>query len=622
MSLLIRWYEILNLLLTQKTISLENLEDHLNLSSATVKKSIDLLNQEIAPYAEIIEQSSSYFLKIYDYEKFDLIKTGSLKKQADYNSTTKRKAFLLSKLLASKTPLTILDFAELLDVSKGTVSNDLKSLKQDLSHYDINVISIQNKGIDIAGSELDLRLAYINYALDFFNYTYIDQVLIDFIINLGDQYKIKKRNILLLIKSLETSLFRLRNQHFLQAAIPYYSADILDHPFFEEFFAFIENHEKYTLSNFEKSFLTYPLNVDDSGIIRDCVDINKALIEDMSRQVLTKINQVFLLEIPQDSFVSLLGNHLYYLVHRAVFKYKLDDLFHGEIQKKYPFSYSLAKYASEEISEYLDLVIDPIEIDYLTFYFELIIREFSLNQAKKIAIICNTGYATAGMIKHQIQNVVGHDIEIVQFSEEDYYEEDLTDFLTIITMIPLSKIPNNIPTIRISNIFNDEYLSREWQRIIKQTLVFPKYTHFDLQPLPAEAEQTYEEHLSQMVGSLQETYQISADMLARLKSKYHDASLLFGSGIAFPHEVDPNINQLILSVGVLPQSIEIENERIELIILLIIPENILDYEEHDLLDIYDLIFEIAQNEEIKENIKACQTKEDLIKYLQRRGYIQ
>jgi len=174
MAFVNRWYQILDLLITHKDISIIDLQKKLSSSSKTVKSSIDLLNEELIGIAKIVQRKKSYSIEVEDAEEFELILAGKLKKETDFNSASKRVAFILKQLIEEKSFILIDDLSEALGISRSTVYNDFRMLKKLLKPFDTEVVGTPHRGIQIKGSEFNLRLLYIYYVQDYFYENYLE----------------------------------------------------------------------------------------------------------------------------------------------------------------------------------------------------------------------------------------------------------------------------------------------------------------------------------------------------------------------------------------------------------------------------------------------------------------
>ena len=63
MTLVNRWYQILQLLYFNHEVTIDKLRDQLNVTNQTIKKSIELLNNEINPIAEIVQKEKFSSMK-------------------------------------------------------------------------------------------------------------------------------------------------------------------------------------------------------------------------------------------------------------------------------------------------------------------------------------------------------------------------------------------------------------------------------------------------------------------------------------------------------------------------------------------------------------------------------
>ena len=120
MTLVNRWYQLLKLLVTHKKVSIQEVQKEIKTSNQTIKKDIGELNEEIAGIAKIIQKNKHFELEIYDFDFFDEIMQGKLKTASDFNSASKRIAYLLNRLIETEDFLRMDDLSEEVGVSRGT----------------------------------------------------------------------------------------------------------------------------------------------------------------------------------------------------------------------------------------------------------------------------------------------------------------------------------------------------------------------------------------------------------------------------------------------------------------------------------------------------------------------
>ena len=160
MTLVNRWYKIIDILVAQHKVEIDTLIQELDISQQTLLKSVAQLNDILDNDVEIVQKKNLLELRVYDYSRLESILGGSLRKTSDFNSSTKRIAYIIKRLVDSIKPLIIDDLAEEISVSRGTINKDLKIVKQIAKDFSLEILSKPNRGIEISGEELNLRLIY------------------------------------------------------------------------------------------------------------------------------------------------------------------------------------------------------------------------------------------------------------------------------------------------------------------------------------------------------------------------------------------------------------------------------------------------------------------------------
>ena len=135
------------------------------------------MKEELAGIAKIIQKNKHFELEIYDFDFFDEIMQGKLKTARDFNSASKRIAYLLNRLIETEDFLRMDDLSEEVGVSRGTVVKDLKTLKEMINDFDEKITGTPNKGLRIIGDELELRLLLFYFVSPYFSETKTEQVL-------------------------------------------------------------------------------------------------------------------------------------------------------------------------------------------------------------------------------------------------------------------------------------------------------------------------------------------------------------------------------------------------------------------------------------------------------------
>lgn len=400
----------------------------MHLTPYTIKNNIKLLNNELQGIAWIQESSKSYYIEIKDFKQLDKVMAGSFKKESDFNSSSKRVAYIIRELFLKGNYKVIADFAEELSVSRNTVNNDLKTARNQLKEYEVRIDSTTGKGIRLIGAPLDIRLAYINLVQDYFEYFFISESTVNQIYHITSNYNLDNKTVELLIKAVDATLGAIERGYSLEKPIPFYNNAIEDSSLFEEIVYIIENNYNISLSQYEKDFLNYPLNLNNIHRVDRNYKANQNYLLTIFNNMVEKIEESFVIDIDRETLFNEIYNHLYHLINRTIFHVRPKEMFFGEVEEEYPFSYEVAKVAIQSIEDDINHQIDSTEIDFLTLYFEMILRDTKKSRSLNIAIISNSGLGTANIIRSQIDSVVGKGTRFTHFTEIEYLKEDLTDF--------------------------------------------------------------------------------------------------------------------------------------------------------------------------------------------------
>lgn len=619
MALVNRWYRILDTLAAQHSVTLEDLRTDLNVSMHTLQKSIEQLNDLLDADVQIRQKDNRLFLEVYDYARLEDIMAGSLRKESDFNSASKRCSYLIKQLIQSTSPLLIDDLAESIGVSRTTINKDLKQVKNLASAYNITIIGKPNHGLEIVGEELNLRLFYIHYVYSYFDSDTLTDETLCFLENLYAEFRIPRKTQELLTKVISITIARIKRGKPLEDFIKYYTNGVKQSSFAEALVYHIEMVYQISLSQYEQDFLVFPLNTQ----FIDGLTYAQTQIKDLQtlyHRLVKRIKETLLLTFDEERLFAEIHTHLRFLINRLIFRVQINDIFHGEIQQKYPLAFEMAKVAGEELKGYFGYQMEQSEMSYLALYFEMILHENELvsdGQKRKIAVVCTTGRGTANMIYRQLIRVLGHDIEIVQYSEEGFNPRADDDYFAIFTTIPLKFDKLKSPVIHITNLFNDQWLREEWQRL--------KHYHqkelktINLQFVRLSKSASYKDYLRQMTDLLEDKKLVDGDFGRRILEREEKQSTVFGSGIAFPHTVNQLQGKTILMLGLLEEGLALKNEMMEFIFLVAIPQEIEPHMESELLELYDDIFRIAGDDELKEELRKVKTEADFIALTRQKG---
>ncbi|MGT2774559.1 BglG family transcription antiterminator [Streptococcus hyovaginalis] len=621
MAIINRWYQILNSLVRQPHLPIGQIQKELGISHKTLLNTIDQLNDVLNNDALIKIDNNYLYLQVLDYQRFEDILTGSLRKKSDFNSSSKRASFIIKQLIQSSVPILIDDLAEKVGVSRTTINKDLKKVKDLAKDYQIKISGRPNIGITAEGEELELRLLYCHNVYSYFDITNLTIESREFLKLIYQKYNLPLHIQELLSKVIDISILRLKEHQTLDQPIPYFCNGLKYSDIVEEIVSHIELTYHISLSQYEQDFLSFPLNIQ----YIDSLDYQKSsndIVLNIFDQMICQIKESFDLRINIDKLFIDIHTHLKFLINRLMFHSQASDLFYGEIKKKYPLAYQLASKASTILENLFNYPIESSEISYLALYFEMGLREIdnSLSyEQRKIAVVCTTGRGTATMINRQLRRVLGNEIVIDQYSEETFNPNKAERYSAIFTTIPLKLQHLSTPVIQITNLFDDHWLRNQWEEANewKQN----KFQWIESKLMYLTIQNHYFDYLSEMSNFLYQEEDVDIAFYQRILKREEKQSTIFGNNIAFPHTTHPN-SKVIFLVGILEEPYESELGKVDFIFMLAIPDKVNSQIESELLSLYDDIFRIANNSDLKKELKSIKTIEAFHSLIQDKGVLE
>lgn len=488
----IRYVEILNLLINSGAdLNVEDLANRFGVSKRMIRYDIDEINRylrenQITEIDKKPNSSLKFILSKEEKEKVEkLINTINIKSYIF--STEERVGILLYELLNSNKEYTYSEFQEKLSISKTTLVNDIKKVKEWLNKYNIQIIKVSNKGLKIQGNESDIRKAIISLLIDNSNYNIIETLekiynnennsilvsLKNLDINKENMEYIKE-----LVKDLEKDFGVFSEEDFLNLVIAvfviinragrmpiskenknlssnykreYEAASKVSDKIKEKFSIILGNEE---INMIASRILSGSKNEGDLFESKDYFDACY-----IAGKIMDNLRLSFGKEFEMDnnlfeSFISHLKSLIFRLKYNVVSKNPILET----IISNYKNGFKLVKEATNFIKDKFEYILSDDEIGYIVMYIEATIeknKKDEIGRTKNILIACSAGFATGRLLEAKIKgsfdvNIVGvtsiHNISSLLDSEEkvDY----------IISPVDINE-NYNVPSIKVSSILND-----------------------------------------------------------------------------------------------------------------------------------------------------------------------
>ena len=488
----IRYIEILNILINAKSeASVEELAKKLGVSKRMIRYDIDEINRYLREnnITEIDKKPNSPLKFSISKEEKEKVKNllNTINIKSYIFSTEERVGILLYELLNSNKECTYSEFQEKLLISKTTLVNDIKKVKEWLKKYNIEIIKVANKGFKIQGDERDIRKAIISLLIDSSKYNIIDTLekiynnennsILGSIKNLD----INKNNmdyIKELIKDLEKDFGVFSDEDFLNLVIAIFviinragrmpiskENGSLSSNYKKEYEAALKISDKIKekfsidLGNEEVSMIASKIlsGSKNQGDIFQSRDYFDACY--IAGKIMDNLRLTFGKEFRMDNnlFESFI-NHLKSLIFRLKYNIISRNPILDTIISSYKNEFTLVKEATAFIKDKFGYILSDDELGYIVMYIEATIEKNRKNERvgiKNILIACSAGFATGRLLEAKIKgsfnvNIVGvtsiHNISTL-------LKEEKIDY--IISTVDISD-NYNLPIIKVSPILKDD----------------------------------------------------------------------------------------------------------------------------------------------------------------------
>ena len=460
--------------------SIEIASKELNISERTIRYRIKNLNE------------SSYFKDNLIYIEKKIIKFKGnlsflkliLEKEEYICGSEERIELILLLLLFNSDGYKAEKILEILNISRSTLKQDLKIVRNILKENKIELISKANKGLIINGEELEIRKLILDKLRSYFVIKneklelleslnlirrkiieeYIDQNSIEKVTKFFRKIKIDLKKkisdeafqiifiyILITLKRFEEDfkLVRCQNTQFIKSTEDYkvikQNIRILENKFLK-----ITEEEIIKITEFILGAHTYNFKYsfyENWILIEKFID---NLISEMSKEM--KINFI------EDKILREgLINHIVPTIYRLKNNLELQESIAEEIKEKYPFYYRNIKKFIKEIENYIGKDFSENEIAFLVVHFILSLKrnEEKVRNHKKIVIVCGLGYGTSNLLKQEIEDLFDIEVlDIIPLNNISNIKSLNADY--VISTVDIDKEKLEIPVIKVNAFLKKE----------------------------------------------------------------------------------------------------------------------------------------------------------------------
>lgn len=620
---------ILNSLSTDQFISSQEIALEVGKSDKTVRAKIKDLNEILAHNGAhiITKMGLGYQLVVNNERQFHEF----MKKYNGSNDSSQNLRKLIHCFLGTSEYLKADDLAEMLYVSKSTLTKYLNEFRVYLRQYDLEIESRPHYGLKILGSEFNLRrFIASNFAqdysqdydevqndgsFDYSEYTALHTLVSQIVIKEVEDYGINMSDAVLqsVISHISIAILRIRTNSLIELSSELSVIDGNDRHY-RMVQSIMKKISKRLDVNFPDQEIAYiSMHFMSKKVIgRDQIDKIPQEINALIDTILLKISVERHVDLSNDlDLRTMLGLHIVPLIHRLRFGTYLKNPILDDVKLACIAGYDLAIIASEVIEDYVGETLHDHEISYLAMHFDV-----ALNQnreqiyLKNILVVCSSGRASGQLLKHRFYQHFSQyikQIDVCDIHEIDAFEQEM-HYDYIFTTVPLDR-KTNAPMFEFEFFLNQEsvhaietILTRKSgamhvMDVFKESMFFVN-----------EAPLTKEAVLNDLITRITQHAKLPKNFRALVWERER-----FSTTDVLPHIAIPHPNRLVsddsfVACMVLDKPINWGNHEVSILFLPCLSKE--DSEKYAF--IYDWIIKLSNSKETILNIQNNKTYESLV----------
>ncbi|WP_158282220.1 BglG family transcription antiterminator [Salipaludibacillus keqinensis] len=625
---------IKKLLEVKEPITSSELAASLLVSSKTVRNDIKVLNQQLKVIDARIESYRGKGYQLFTennkgIQEF-LENHSDIKREDIPSKHEERVRFLMERLLFNSDYIKVEDLADTLYISRSTLQNELKTIREILKKYHLNIEQKPHYGIRVIGNEAQIRFCISEYIFnqkstfagnseDWLQILPNEELktIQDITLAKLREHKTMISDISLqnLITHIAIACKRIREDYSIQMV----QDEMLElekqekYKVATEIVRDIESSLKVKFSKYEVAYVTIHLQgtkLANSNLKNEEVTslINDE-ITDVVTEMIKRIDDKFNLHIHQDEDLPVeLSLHLKPAINRYKYNMNIRNPMLEDIKAKYPLSFEAALIGKEVLSEKLNIKIDENEVGYLALHIEVAQERQKKNTeyVPRCLIVCASGLGSAQLLKYKLQTTFGDQLIIMGTTEyHNLSNQSLHNIDFIISTIPIrEEMP--IPVKTVSTILSDTDLINLEKVISQENFTVETYLREEYTFLNKDF-QHHEEVIKFICNKLTEADEVDDTYLDSVLKRENYSPTSFGNLVAIPHPLDPQTDDTFWSIITLKKPILWIDKPVQFVVLLNIAKN----NQANLKPMYTSLMQLLDDRNKVTGFLQCKTFDQL-----------
>lgn len=570
-------YEIIQFLYQNSTyVIADDLARHLDVSTRTIQRYVDTINDELRDHAIEIQSSRGIGYKLLGNRI--IIERWLLQHRYIMEHQEERLNEMILCLL-NEEYITIDKIAEKLNFSTSTLNKVTLEIKEILKKYDVTLLSRPHHGLHVEGKEVNIRTLLSDYGFQIHNqrlyvklhnineqeYEQMEHIVISYLHK--NNIVIADRDINDLLARVVICISRCKQKKYIenlpiQKNVRHHNFDVI-YSILNQISQTLQvelSDDEYNYVSIYSGFIIYNFNPETLFVEQD--------IHSFVICALQEISMVSGIDFTgQEHIINSLSAHLKILLTRINKNVTLKNPLLQQIKSNYAMEMNYAIYLAKKIEETYDVHICEDELGYLAMYFGA--AKMKQNHFKRVVILCNYGVGTAQLIGERIKQEF-RELEVVGIYPIHYLELAIAqDIDLIVSTIQIEGYTGKKPLLVVDNLLAIDSLAKikeilygkdhDMDNLIK---IFHPNAWYHIQAT------NRDEAITKLgVHMIQQNF-INQEVVNSIHEREHISSTDIGNMVAIPHTIFTQDFPSTIAVGILNKPILWDKERVQLVFMI------------------------------------------------------
>lgn len=621
-------------------ITAKSLSEMFGVSTKTIYKDIDKINEYFEEYGIEIEKFPRKGIRIDDKfksKKIDLILSDiDSKKSLDNQSIEYRQDYLFKEILLKRKKLNIDVYEDNTFISEGSARRDIKKLEKEISSKKLHLINEKGRYF-VSGDESRIRKVikeYLTSLIDDSNFEDIKTLSRFFcketilncknIINeLGKKYDydLSKRYFNTLLIDLLVQI----NMIDLGFILNDYKASIkFDINHFEAYFYAREILSKILGS--KKEIPSQEIEALSYTLLASGFKINNAgynlRLDKSVRNFIKKVSNILDIDLTHDEHLKdMLISHIGPMIFRLQKSISVNNPVAEEVKKQYSVLYNVVWLSVRELTEEFNVKMTADEAAFLAIHFQIAVEK--VHKSLNILVICPHGIATSELIVSKLKRIILDTDKVIKVDLDDLDKINLNNIDFIVSSV---KLPNmKIPVFEVSPVITEQEMNEialfynnnlDKNRLLKSSekietnnnLIGELLDGNILLKSKAKNKDEIFEEILKISNELNRKNNLFLDSIIKRENM---GSTSVYTGISIPHCDPKYVNRSQLGIITLDKPIKWGKNLVKIVLLIAITDEDIDSTKDILINIYRKI----ENKNFIDELWKSKTKDELLSTL-------